>query len=173
MENLNEKLLAVVRQNLPEQVAKEMKEFIEAAEVNAKALKETQGLLNLQAPLLLERTKLINEKNAVEAKESANLLKERELNQKELALQLKEKELQINALTEIKNNMFTVMQLFVKNPRAIEIMAYNDFGSINKSDQYGSTRETSNSNSWGSEAKEKIQTKETPNLGSVSLPEQE
>lgn len=120
--NLNDQLLELVKKNLPEATAGELKKFIEQANTNEVALLDARKAIERHEPLLKEREKLVAEKAAVESKAAANAGKQAELEAKETALKLSEKDQKIAALTEVNNNMYTIMQLFVKNPRSIEIM---------------------------------------------------
>lgn len=119
---MNEQLLEVVRKNLPETTAGELKKFIEQAQKNEKELAAAVSLINSQEPLLSERKKLLEEKLSVDSQKAFNESMRAELEAEKTKLKLQEKDLQITALKEVNNNMYTIMQLFVKNPRSIEIM---------------------------------------------------
>ncbi len=125
MKNLEQELLEVVKKNLPEQAAGELKTFIEQAQIDKKKLDET-----LRANQLFEKSISEYREKEVKYAEADKLkteaLAEKEKNKEEsLQLKLKEKDLQIESLKQVKSDMFTIMQLFVKNPRSIDIMQHS------------------------------------------------
>jgi len=134
MLELNEKILKAIQEDLPQATAGELKLFIEQANADKKLLVSLQNQITEAVPLLKERQDLLNSKSTAEGIRAQAESKMKELDKKEQDLKLQEKDLQINALKEVNGNMFTIMQLFVKNPRSIEIM--NNHTSENQAGYY-------------------------------------
>lgn len=159
---MNDQLLEVVKKNLPEATAGELKKFIEQAQKNEKELAAAVSLINSQEPLIKERSKLLEEKSSVDNQKAFNEGMRAELEAERVKLKLQEKDLQIKSLTDVNNNMYTIMQLFVKNPRSIEIM--NEHRSVPVFEPYqgGGGHHTTKSEMRNSET-EKKEEKTDPN----------
>lgn len=172
-DKLNEQVLAVVRQNLPEQVANEMKEYLALAEENKKSLEVALRANILLSEQKLELDKKLSQYSNLEIRETEVLKKNTDLVEMTRQLTIKEKDIQIQAKDTIISNMFTVMQLFVKNPRAIEIMAYSDSGNINEYNSRNCESKNTSSLHNGNRTTESVETKEMPNTGMAPLPHQD
>ncbi len=126
---MKEELKELVAKHLPSLAAGEMSKYIEQAEKDKKTLSEIESLykdkvqdysqLNLKYNLLIGQAKSVEEKG-VELNIKETNLKDREFN-----LKVAELEYKLTTQEKAKLDIFNLVNTFVSNPRAIEMISKN------------------------------------------------
>ncbi len=129
MEHIKE-LEEVIKKHLPELAAKEMKEFIEQANKDKASLKGLEALYERTLKEKNEADKdnyaLRSSKQAIEQQGVANEAKAVELDKKERNQKIDALVMQLAVEQRSKNDIFNLVSLLVKNPRAIEMFNSNE-----------------------------------------------
>jgi len=124
---MKEDLKALIQQHLPAMAAGEMKNYIEQAEKDKTELeslrKEKETLVNKNFEISVENNSLKTTEQSVANKAKELSEKEKVLNEKEFNLKVSELTYQLQAEKDSKNGIFQLVQTFVANPRAIEIIS--------------------------------------------------
>ena len=141
---MEEKFKNLIKQHLPELAAKELKDYLHIAEINAETVKEQKKAIE---KLSEEKSKLSRDleilkqrENSIIKLEEANKAKEIELQGKEIQLELNMMKYKNEVMGERLKDSKEFMMMLSKNPRALEYMRYSSFENIPVTDGYGGTR---------------------------------
>jgi hypothetical protein len=133
---MTDDLKAIINKNLPSLAAGEMSKYIEQAEKEKEELKSFKfntEVLNKQISNLTQQFQLLKSNESKVISKSLELAtKEEELKIREFNYKVAELTYQLASEKSAKNDIFKLVETFVKNPRAIEIISgseYNTMGS--------------------------------------------
>jgi hypothetical protein len=134
---MNEEILEVIRKNLPAQVGETLREVLEKGQKDAEKvaiLSEEKSKCNDEIKSL---NKIIREFDSKESKYNDLTLRENALLEEQRNLKIKLLEFQNKELEKRTTDMFTLVSLLVKNPRAIEVMNKSVNGTNDAFDNLG------------------------------------
>lgn len=126
---MKEELKQLIQQHLPSLAAGEMAKYIELAEVDKKNLAvvtANRDTLSIEAEALkTENIQLKQKTSEVQLQKLELDKKEKELREVEFKLELLKLKYQLEAEQKSKSDIYNLVNTFVRNPRAIEVMNYS------------------------------------------------
>lgn len=119
---MEKELLEVIKKNLPEQAAGEMKAFIEQAQRDKVTLKELKAFNEDYLSQIKEYQKKEELYQKTVKKVEELIVIENQLKEKERNLEIEKLKYQLESVKENKGEIFRLVETLVKNPRSIEVI---------------------------------------------------
>jgi hypothetical protein len=157
---MTKEIQEIIEKNLPSQVGEILKKTLEQGQKNEQIVEQQKKEIAKLNSYISNLDKIILNYKEFDTQNSKLEIREKIVAETERNQIITQKTFENKELEKRSNDLFTLVSLLVKNPRAIEILTSASFGNQETSDgQYGGIRQFSNSKTTNG-TKETTETKE-------------
>ena len=140
---MNEEIKSIIEKNLPKQVGDTLREVLEQGQKDAEKVKSLLEDASNRDNTIERLTKEVNAYKETERLYNDLLRREALLAEGQRNLRITLLEFQNKELEKRSADMLSLVATLVKNPRAIELINQNQYGTNGYPDQYGGERQMS------------------------------